>query len=769
MYQKTGLLPMIWNFFYNHNRVKRVSFILILISVFTFFSSSKVHAYDCDMLVSPSTTTRETSTDYSFSVMGANLPGAGVRWVKITRPSADFTVTGGSASSWSATAGTTDVTFTSASQIQPVSFSVTALSGTSDAASANWTVQMSQYISGSSPITCTGSLGTSISGSSGVTPSPTATPTTVPDTTAPTISNIIISGVSDSSVTVSWDTNEAANAVINYGATTAYGSSSTDSTMATSRSLSLTGLSQNTTYHGKIQSSDASGNTATSSDFTFATSQTVVVTPEVTTTTVEVQVEVNVTTLITPTATPTPLPDTTPPKVKLTTDLSAVFPKAPVIEGVVTDNEEVTSIEYSSDDGANWSTVEMGNSKGETKVPFSFTPLLPGEGNYSIKVKAVDGNNNPGYSESQTLIIDRLPPAVGGSFFSSGVQILRPNDEGNFTIVLGMKPKLTVSAIGGPTTIELFVNDQPTSMIQNVKTGLWSAQLQFSLTGKYTLRTHAVDGANNETDKNLPTVTVVSSGTISNAGGPINGARVVVYYFDTQYRQFHLWNAKQYGQENPQLSDILGQYSLFLPPGTYYIEITGPFSQSVKTSIFSLQKNTPITQDFFLRRTSFLSFNNSFFPTITPLSNNVMMNVEGFEQSQQMVSSMVGKLFPGFHLGNVSNTDLTGEPKVVSVLARWLPQTATQMSILSQLNDSQKKQSLVIMSQESAASTAVFTKQGRYAVSVIADPDGVLVLPLHITSLPTHFFLNRKGVITKVVNGVMSKSEIEAGLQESLQ
>jgi hypothetical protein len=90
------------------------------------------------------------------------------------------------------------------------------------------------------------------------------------DTTPPVISSVAAS-VTASSATISWNTNEPADSQVEYGTTTAYGSSTTlDSTLVTSHSQTLQSLSPSTTYHYRVRSKDASGNLALSADFTFA-------------------------------------------------------------------------------------------------------------------------------------------------------------------------------------------------------------------------------------------------------------------------------------------------------------------------------------------------------------------------------------------------------------------------------------------------------------------------------------------------------------------
>jgi GH18 family chitinase len=93
-----------------------------------------------------------------------------------------------------------------------------------------------------------------------------------PDTTRPVISNVSSTNITSSTATITWTTNETANSQVEYGTTTAYGSSTTlDASYVTSHSQSLSNLSASTTYHYRVKSTDPSGNLATSANFTFTT------------------------------------------------------------------------------------------------------------------------------------------------------------------------------------------------------------------------------------------------------------------------------------------------------------------------------------------------------------------------------------------------------------------------------------------------------------------------------------------------------------------
>lgn len=98
--------------------------------------------------------------------------------------------------------------------------------------------------------------------------------TTPADTTAPIISSIVGVATSGSTATISWKTNEVANASL-YVSTT-FPVSLTTATQSvsgftTAHSINLTGLTASTTYYYAFKSADASGNVATSSEYSLVT------------------------------------------------------------------------------------------------------------------------------------------------------------------------------------------------------------------------------------------------------------------------------------------------------------------------------------------------------------------------------------------------------------------------------------------------------------------------------------------------------------------
>ncbi|MES3030802.1 MAG: LamG-like jellyroll fold domain-containing protein [Patescibacteria group bacterium] len=98
------------------------------------------------------------------------------------------------------------------------------------------------------------------------------------DVASPVVSRVA-STTTTSTATITWDTNEDATTVVQYGLTTSYGTASTTSDgsiygtfYVTTHGIVLRSLSPGTTYHYRLINTDYAGNVSTSSDYTFATS-----------------------------------------------------------------------------------------------------------------------------------------------------------------------------------------------------------------------------------------------------------------------------------------------------------------------------------------------------------------------------------------------------------------------------------------------------------------------------------------------------------------
>ena len=104
----------------------------------------------------------------------------------------------------------------------------------------------------------------------------------VGDVTPPIISSVTSSSITSSSANVSWTTDKTSDSQVEYGLDTNYGSStSLNSSLVTSHTVSVAGLTGSTLYHYRVKSRDSLGNLSISTDQTFTTSIGSDVTPPV--------------------------------------------------------------------------------------------------------------------------------------------------------------------------------------------------------------------------------------------------------------------------------------------------------------------------------------------------------------------------------------------------------------------------------------------------------------------------------------------------------
>lgn len=101
------------------------------------------------------------------------------------------------------------------------------------------------------------------------------TTTATPDTTAPVISGVAATSTTATGSSIAWSTNEPASSKLYYGTTTPLvlgtALSIFNPSLTTNHSVALSGVTASTTHYYVIESKDATGNTATSTENSFVT------------------------------------------------------------------------------------------------------------------------------------------------------------------------------------------------------------------------------------------------------------------------------------------------------------------------------------------------------------------------------------------------------------------------------------------------------------------------------------------------------------------
>ena len=208
------------------------------------------------------------------------------------------------------------------------------------------------------------------------------------DATPPVVGDVTSSGVTPTAATISWTTDEASNSQVEYGLTTAYGSTTPiDGALVTAHAVALSGLTEGRQYHFRVRSRDQAGNLATSDDFTFAT------------------------------------PDSTAPSVSLTAPAAGATVSGTVsVTANASDNVGVAGVQFTLD-GANYGAED-------TAAPYSSSWNTSGvpDGNHTLTAVARDAAGN--VTSSTAVIVNVLnappPPPPPGA----GIAASYPGDVG---------------------------------------------------------------------------------------------------------------------------------------------------------------------------------------------------------------------------------------------------------------------------------------------------------------------------------------------------
>jgi hypothetical protein len=711
----------------------------------------------CSVTLSPHIVTPGSSTALNFSLTNDD-PDNIIQWIQILTPSGDFTVQSISApdTSWSVN-NSGDQAILTGDGLSPgdtLSFTAQTQAANTEAGAASWSIYVTDALSGNGGLRCDGDTSTQItSGDPFV------------------LSGVTATNITSSTATITWTTNTPANSEVDLGQTTSYGNTINDGSgnFVTSHSVTLTGLSPSTGYHYRVRSSADAGGSGQSGDNTFVTA----VAPPVAISSPSGPGIPLVT--IAPTHAPT---ETIPPTVQLTTDVSRPFSQPPLITGLAGDNDVVSALEYSTDNGINWqpvTDVSRLNKRDPRHLKFNFTPVFTDDGNYIIRVRATDASGNASITSPATLVIDRLPPQTGPLIIAYGSQALQPDAAGIIDLVAGSDYRFTTSAIGGPTNLALDAQpvaktNQPAvsfTLTPTPGTSRWSGMLSFATGGTYQLMARGVDGADNRTSRIVATIRVAAPGRLTEAGTGhvLNNANVIVHYREPASGAWRIWDGRPYHQVNPQVAAGDGTYSLVVPRGTYYLEIKAPLHYSFISNIFTTTRPQVIAAPIALGSIPHVTIG----PLTLALPNLVVHTHDLPEPVRDSAASatahLIGENLSDFTLPATDGSTqtalgLTGKPTLITILATWSPDGQAQIPQLAAAQANPDINITPIFSEEHLPLVTSYLTSAGYHLIALTDPDGILTKTLGVGPAPEHIFIDSTGKIKKIMIGVYTKDEL---------
>lgn len=82
----------------------------------------------------------------------------------------------------------------------------------------------------------------------------------------------------------------------------------------------------------------------------------------------------------------------------------------------------------------------------------------------------------------------------------------------------------------------------------------------------------------------------------------IPNTTVSIYWFNNETKQYELWDAKKYQQQNPQMTDHRGTYSFLVPPGSYYLKAEAAGYTTLQSDPFDVVVGSGVHMNLELKR-----------------------------------------------------------------------------------------------------------------------------------------------------------------------
>jgi len=124
--------------------------------------------------------------------------------------------------------------------------------------------------------------------------------------------------------------------------------------------------------------------------------------------------------------------------------------------------------------------------------------------------------------------------------------------------------------------------------------------------------------------------------------------------------------------------------------------------------------------------------------------------------------------------GEMQLSALRGQVVIVNLWASWCPPCRAEMPALERVYEANRDRGLEILAvnttyQDSESAAAEFAREFGLSFPIVLDRTGEVSRSYLLRALPTTFFIDREGIIRKVVlGGPMSETTIQTAVEELL-
>jgi hypothetical protein len=81
----------------------------------------------------------------------------------------------------------------------------------------------------------------------------------------------------------------------------------------------------------------------------------------------------------------------------------------------------------------------------------------------------------------------------------------------------------------------------------------------------------------------------------------VPGAIVSLDWLNPDTNSYERWPAEQFGQDNPQVTDVTGQYAFLVPPGLYRLKVEAPGYSTYEGKPFPVNEGRGVHENLELR------------------------------------------------------------------------------------------------------------------------------------------------------------------------
>jgi cytochrome c biogenesis protein CcmG/thiol:disulfide interchange protein DsbE len=132
---------------------------------------------------------------------------------------------------------------------------------------------------------------------------------------------------------------------------------------------------------------------------------------------------------------------------------------------------------------------------------------------------------------------------------------------------------------------------------------------------------------------------------------------------------------------------------------------------------------------------------------------------------------------PDFTLSSLNGTkvmlsDLNGQVALINIWATWCPPCPAEMPTIETSYEQYREQGFTVLAinlQEDPRTVAAFMRDYKLTFPALLDLDGQVSRMYQAISLPSSFFVDRKGVIRAIYRGPMPRSVIAGTVEQLLQ